>query len=233
MMNISTQFSNSECCRACHSNNTIMQTISQFEKPVRALPAEHVLYQLVNNKMVYCFDFFHDLIGNIKTIISYLLNFYDLNDIQQLNEAINQTHFETGKIKITDKKLIKSTSGAQIIEFFIKFSYLNHVNINVNHFKLYSLLRRFYNIHSKFVIYDTELKEAHQISKNLIMLCIKLDIRIKPKLHNTIHYKDFVLNYGPVIRHSTLRFERKHVEMLNEVRSSLNNKNLPLSIINW
>lgn len=235
LQGISGNFSNSECCRGCDSDNRAFQRYDQFNRPIRLLTNSHVLNGLIDAPMSYCFDFFHDLIGNIKCVLEHLIfNYYSNQEVEMLNDKIKQLKCDNGGIKLKFKsKSFKYTSCAQLIDFFIYFSYLDNISINKDDYDLYLMLRKIYNVHSKFDVSEIEIDDADKLISSLIMKLIRLKIRVKPKMHYMVHYKKFVQSYGPIIRHSTLRHERKNQQLVNDVKSSLNNKDVPLSVIKW
>jgi hypothetical protein len=56
------------------------------------------------------------------------------------------------------------------------------------------------------------------------------DQTLKPKHHYLLHYADLVLQFGPLIRLWTLRFESKHTFFKQCVRKLHNFKNLPSTL---
>ncbi len=46
-----------------------------------------------------------------------------------------------------------------------------------------------------------------------------------PKFHYSCHYPDLILNYGPLIRFSSMRFERKHLYFKKLSHNLINRKN--------
>lgn len=238
LQGIPCSFTNTRACRSCLVHYRELQTGEQFEADERQLTDEHLLFGIVDRPMLYAPDVLHDIIeGVLPKFLWLLIKRYYHREMNELNRCIKQVRWKNGAINEINLKdgRFKCSSGMQFLEFFVQFSILDWNVDDEFDFELYVNLRRILCIVMRSVITEDDLNELQhnvvQFLENFKKSFKKESITFK--MHFMLHYAHFIRMYGPIWNYCTLRFERKHQQLLSFIRSSRNSVNLPKQIMRW
>lgn len=229
-------------CRSCYAHYYQIQNSNQFEISKRErLLDDHICKDLVGRDrvMLYCHDVYHDLIEGVLPLFLWevIKKNYRNQDIVHLNEKIKECSWINGSIKPIDlsKKKFSCTSGMQLFEFFIKFSAIDSkLDRNGIDFKMYTNLRRIICVVLQLEITESDLVILKENAESFVQRYIdNFEHSVTFKVHFLLHYEKFIRLYGPIWLYCTLRFERKHQMILNLIRSSFNNIDIPKQVIRW
>lgn len=190
-------------------------------------------------------DVMHDIfegVGNIimATILLQLILVDKCFPIDYLNNALNSLDFAFEKSNVplnisleylkSNKRLKMSASETL---FFIRYFGLlvgDMVPEDNKNWSLYIKLREIIHIITSSTITHSHLTHLKILIEEHHKLFIKIfDVDLKAKFYFMVHYNRLILQNGPLINTSSLRFESKHTEIKSILNAISSNKNILLS----
>lgn len=242
VMGITSSFYNSACCRYCTSHWRDIQLNPTLRGPARREDGNCLLYGVIQGTIPFTPDIFHDLNEGVtkKMLESYLTKFYTAADLKILTDRITSLNMRQGRInelKRVDSppKVAIYGTGMQIWELFLAFDFFDRkVPRNSLHWEVYTLLRRIC-----IRLHWTTIRRSHlrQLQRDIEDFVIKyvqaIECNVFPKLHNMLHYNEIIESMGPLMRYSTVRFERMHQTFLRKLAPSRCYKNQAYSLMDF
>lgn len=230
---------NSDSCKYCDIHYRDLKQKRFGNK--RELSNRHVFYGVEHQCLsLYAPDPFHDIHeGLIEKIFSVFLKYHispnqveELNkSVQTLNQQFNQFKLNLSSFKINRTNL--SGTGVQKFHFFQIFSLLNSfVRTSSDNYKIFYLARIIVDFVMSPKLNQNDLNFFEKIVHKFIELFKELypNETVVFKMHYLEHYAEIILEFGPLIFSSTLRYERVHQKLIRSVSGSNNYKNLVKSI---
>jgi hypothetical protein len=189
-------------------------------------------------------DLMHDvlegvLLKTINLLLKKLLNSQEKTS--GFNRMINNFHFSNGRIReISFNRVEVCGSASQILDLFFALPQLliKEFTSSLSLFRFYEHLHTVTTIIlSDFIeeiYFHIWLKELESNVDSFLKYFKKefTEATIIPKFHYLTHYSDLIKKFGPVIRYSCMRFERKHL-YFKSMMSSINcYKNITKTLTN-
>ncbi|XP_044578758.1 uncharacterized protein LOC123261257 [Cotesia glomerata] len=193
----------------------------------------------------YCVDIMHDIFEGVCNydmghILHELINIQKLFSLDDLNFKITYFPYPDNINKppvITANQLTNKyikMSAAEMKNFILYAALIIAdllPNKNLDHWKLYLLLRSIVCIVLKSEICDNDTINLDKLIKKHHILYVKLfGPTLKPKHHFMLHYPAIMKVVGPLVHIWAMRFEAKHQPMKQSAVSSMNTTNLPKTI---
>lgn len=188
--------------------------------------------------LFYGVDPFHDLDeGVINYFMTAVLKgfYYNQRELDELNQAMRNGSFRNGVIYLKQNHDKIKGSGMQISEFFVKFVFFDtQISLDSDFWKSYLSLRKI-DIFAKLEnpYYHSMFDHYLQLVDSFTKAFLDLDIRMKPKLHNLVHYPLIVKKLCEPYKLAVLRFERKHQPLKKRSRNSYNHKHREKVLANY
>jgi hypothetical protein len=240
VMGITTSFYNSACCRYCTSHWRDLQVQPTLRGPRREEDGNCLLQGVLQASVPFPPDIFHDLNeGVIKRLLEHLFTkHYNAADLKILNERILSLNMRQGRIsdlKRVDSKVTIHGTGMQVWEMFLALSFIDRkVPRQSIDWDVYVALRKICIRLHWTSIYRSHLNELQRDIETMLSNYVRaLDCNVFPKLHNMLHYSEIINKMGPLMRYSTVRFERMHQTFLRRLAPSRSYVNQSFSLMNF
>lgn len=163
-------------------------------------------------------------------IINNLIDNFPYNEVELHNKPrpLFFTEGKGGKKKI---KIKQSAAELLCLTRYLGLMIGHKVSSNNKNWKLYLVLRKIIGILTSPKLTRGQITHdlPRLIHKHNAMY-LELFEKLKPKMHLWVHYPRIMLQNGPVVFYSTMKYERKNKELKEFAVSSSNNINLPLTI---
>lgn len=221
---------NSCTCRFCLLTN--VQAAGYFAAPHVPMREDQrstngVFTSVQHASLLYGVDPFHDLDEGVCNyfMTAVLKGFYDnQSELDELNEAMQKGNFRNQLVYLKhNRDKIKGT-GSQVLEFFIKFVFYDtQISLDSSFWHSYLCLRKintFAKLENQY--YRSMFDHYLKLVKTFTEAFLELGIRMKPKLHNLVHYPLVVEKLCEPYKLAVLRFERKHQPLKKIARNSYN-----------
>ena len=245
IIEIAQGFNGDDACKWCIvSKEDLIELILAEER----LLGNHALRgcPFVSNKL-FCPDIFHDLNENgvIEKLFKRMFRLTTSNQQQQVKEYnqrvqsvaknFDQLFLNTFRISVGKGSKIKlNGTGMQKYEFFTIFFLIDQqVPRSSKRFEAYFLLRAIVDFCNSPRILRSDLPIFERLVRKFLVVFKQAfpEETITYKLHHMLHYSTLVLEFGPLVFCSTLRYERVHQKVLRSIEGSRNTKNVQYSIV--
>ena len=183
------------------------------------------------------YDVFHDLAQGVGEIVLTEEIFPCIGE-ENLTPIIQNTKFLSGNVKVffkgTKARFSKNTTGMAKLEVLERFFEIFHQFLHYFDEDMIKLMESLVNLCSMIFSYDLKFEDidkVEKLSKKIYFLFKKMKIKIRPKMHNLIHYKQHLLFFGRLQYFNTCRYERLHQTHIRIIRMSKNSINVPKSML--
>lgn len=153
---------------------------------------------------------------------------------KQFKDWINLTSFNLSFGDSRSEIKMRRT-GIQKHQFFVFYCLLNRAHhLDEKHSECYRLLKAIVDFCNSSKVYESDLPFLDKLIYKYLKKyreCFP-NQSITFKMHNMVHYSVLVLEFGPLIFSSTLRYERVHQKIMRSIEGSRNKQNLSHSIFN-
>lgn len=171
-------------------------------------------------------DIMHDVLEGVGKYVmqSLLYTFIFIKQyftLEDLNRAFQ--NFDYGSFDKSNKpppilfnriknKMSLKMSAAEMLNFIQIFSIVmgHHIPEHDKHWKLFKYLRQILDIILSPRVIRSDSKRLDNLVKKLNNLYVEHYGALQPKFHNLLHYGRILLQNGPLVRFSSMRYESRH-----------------------
>lgn len=230
-----------DACKRCFIFYEELKT-GDREFDDRQLTENHVLFGCkFYTRHLYEMDIFHDLTGATERIMGILLRNLSKSQIDNLNKQVKEIdRVFFSRLKMSGFKIMKSSdgivfkgTGIQKLNFVILFSLIKFsIGNNSKEFEIYDQFKTILIYVHSHKFDKRELNDFDKLVKKFIKNYIDFfpNDTVTFKIHHTEHYKNEILEFGPLIGISTLPGERTLQRLKRSIEGSRNAINIPVSI---